>query len=114
MTTKPNLDETRIAQQIVSVLPDGAVARLCSDDRDKICYAVADASLKLKTIVFSRESLRRLAIDPAFEIKLDYLRRDLVRSAARRAEFRYPRENRIVTAIRSRRAVRIAKLAMAR
>ena len=33
-------DETRIAEQIVSALPDGTVARVCSDDRQSIRYAV--------------------------------------------------------------------------
>ena len=113
MTNTPIIDETRIAQQIVSVLPDTAVTRLCSDDRDTIRYAVSADSLKLRMITFSRKSLRRLAIDPALDVKIEYLQRDLARSASRRAEFRYPRENRVVTAIRGRRnKARAARLAL--
>ncbi|HVS33301.1 MAG TPA: hypothetical protein VMS98_17825 [Thermoanaerobaculia bacterium] len=113
MTNTRTIDETRLAQEIVGVLPQGVVTRLCSDDAEIIRFAVSDPSLKLKTISFSRKSLRRLAIDPALAVKIEYLQRDLVRSAARRAEFRYPRENRIVTAIRGRRTrVRAARLAL--
>ena len=103
MTNTRTIDESRLANEIVSVLPQAVVTRLCSDDSETIRFSVADPSLKLKTITFSRKSLRRLAIDPALTVKIEYLQRDLLRSAARRAEFRYPRENRIVTAIRGRR-----------
>ena len=113
MNTQTNIDETQIAARIISALPDAAVTRLIAEDRETIRYAVADASLKLKTVTFSRKSLRLLAQDPACAVKVEYLQRDLLRSAARRAEFRYPRENRIVTAIRGRRKVKIARLAVA-
>ena len=113
MSTQTNIEETQIAARIVSALPDAAVTRLIAEDRESIRYAVADASLKLKIVTFGRKSLRRLAEDPACAVKIEYLQRDLLRSAARRAEFRYPRENRIVTAIRGRRKVKLARLAMA-
>jgi hypothetical protein len=113
MSTQISIDETQIAGRIISALPDVSVTRLIAEDRETIRYAVADRSLKLKTITFSRKSLRRLALDPACAVKIEYLQRDLVRSASRRAEFRYPRENRIVTAIRGRRAVKLARLAVA-
>ena len=87
---KTKTDETRIAEQIVSVLPAG-VARACSAERDSIRYAVRDDGMKLRTIVLRRESLRRLIDDPARDIKIEYLQRDLLTSAERRAEFRYPR-----------------------
>ena len=103
MTTRNPIDECRIAQQIISVLPDGSVTRLVCSDAGIIRFAVADPSLKLKTVTFTRHSLRKLAIDPASAVKIDYLQRDLLRSAARRTEFRYPRSNRIVAAIRGRR-----------
>jgi hypothetical protein len=87
---KPKTDETRIAEQIVSVLGDG-VARACSAARDSIRYAVRGEGLKLRTIVLRRASLRRLLDDPARDVKIEYLQRDLLTSAGRRAEFRYPR-----------------------
>lgn len=83
-------DENRIAEEIVGVLPAG-VARACSPERHTIRYSVRAAGMKLETIVFSRASLRRLIDDPAREIKIEYLKRDLLQSAGRRAEFRYPR-----------------------
>lgn len=90
-TRRTQTDETRIAEEIVKALPEGTVARVCSDDRKSIRYAVRSRELKLRTIVLSRASLRKLAADPACEVKLEYLRRDLAESASRRAEFRYPR-----------------------
>jgi hypothetical protein len=89
MKIKSN-DETRIAEEIVSVLPAG-VARALTSDRETIRYSVRAKGLKLRTIVFLRESLRRLITDPARAIKVEYLQRDLARSAERRGEFRYPR-----------------------
>lgn len=88
MTKK--LDETRIAEEIVSVLPAG-VARACSADRTSVRYSVRAAGMKLRVIVLKRSSLRRLAEDPQRAIKIEYLQRDLLASAERRAEFRYPR-----------------------
>jgi hypothetical protein len=51
--------------------------------------------MKLRTIVFCRASLRRLLDDPASAVKIEYLQRDLLDSAARRSEFRYPRPSRL-------------------
>ena len=91
MSTMRKVDETRIAEEIVSVLPAETVVRICSDDRESILYAVRAEGSRLKRIVFSRKSLQRLAIDPAHDVKIEYLRRDLSIAAAQRAEFRYPR-----------------------
>lgn len=84
-------DETRLAEEIVSILPAGSVVRVCSDDRQSIRFAVRAASLKLRTIVFHRASLRRLLADAASAVKLEYLRRDLLRNAETSAKFAYPR-----------------------
>lgn len=86
---KKSYDETRIAEQIVSVLPAGVVRELCAE-RDILRYAVRGEGMRLRTIVLRRASLRRLATDPAREVKIDYLRRELL-GATRRTEFRYPR-----------------------
>lgn len=87
---KRNHDETRVAEEIVSVLPAGVV-RACSGERGTIRFAVRGEGMKLRSIVLSRESLRRLTADPAGAVKIEYLQRDLLVSATRRAEFRYPR-----------------------
>jgi hypothetical protein len=92
-TTK-KYDETRIADEIMSVLPAG-IARSMSDDRGSLRFSVRSSDLKLRTIVFCRASLRRLLNDPLRAVKIEYLQRDLVESAAKRTEFRYPRANRI-------------------
>lgn len=83
-------DETRMAEEIINILPSG-VARECSSERDAIRYAVRAEGMRLRTIVLSRPSLRRLIEDPAREVKVEYLQRDLIRSAEHRSEFRYPR-----------------------
>lgn len=83
-------DESRIAEEIVSVLP-ADIVRACSPEKHTIRYSVRGDDMKLKTIVFSRESLRRLALDPLRHVKIEYLQRDLLASAAKRNEFRYPR-----------------------
>lgn len=94
-------DESRIAEQIVSVLPAGVV-RACSPERNTIRYAVRGEGMKLKTIVLNRESLRRLMDDPHRDVKIEYLQRDLLQNASRRGEFRYPRliEHRPVLSLR--------------
>jgi hypothetical protein len=88
-TTK-KLDETKIADEIVSVL-DPAVVRACSEVRDAIRYAVRGKSLKLRSILLRRDALRRLLTDPARSVKIEYLKRELLRVAMHRIEFRYPR-----------------------
>ena len=106
-------EETRIAQQIVSALPNGSVARVCSDDAESLRFAVSGDGLKLRSIVLDRESLRRLNADPARDIKVEYLQRDLATSAGRRAEFRYPRHSRIVRRPSKAARLRAATLAVA-
>ena len=96
MSTGKTSKEVQLAERIVSVLPAGSAMRICSDDRDTIRFAVRAAELKLRQVVLSRASLRRLLEDPAGAVKIEYLQRDLGRSARRRAEYRYPREIRRV------------------
>jgi hypothetical protein len=86
-----NNDELTVAEAIVSVLPDGSVARVCSDDRENVRFAVRADGMKLRSIVLRRESLQRLQSDATATVKIEYLQRDLLRSATRRTEFRYPR-----------------------
>ena len=90
-------DETRIAEEIVGVLGAG-VARACSAERDSVRYAVRAEGMKLQSIVLSRRSLRRLLNDPAREVKIEYLKRDLLQSVGARREFRYPRLSRLFSA----------------
>lgn len=92
MSTQPRKtsDETKLAEEIIAVL-DARAVRVCSDDRRTIRFAIRSAALKLRSIVLSRASLRRLLSDPLGRVKVEYLKRDLARSAAARAEYAYPR-----------------------
>jgi len=90
MGTIKSMDETKLAEEIVSVLEPSAL-RACSPERDVIRYAVRSGAMKLRTIIFSRAALRRLLHDAAGLIKVDYLKRDLLRIADARVEYRYPR-----------------------
>ncbi|HJQ41145.1 MAG TPA: hypothetical protein VKB93_28745 [Thermoanaerobaculia bacterium] len=90
MVIEKKIDETRIAEEIVSVLPAG-IARACSPDRDSIRYTVRGEGMKLRTIVLRRASLQKLAEDADRAVKVEYLQRDLLASAGKRIEFRYPR-----------------------
>jgi len=83
-------EETRIAEEIVSILPAG-VTRECSPEKNTIRFSLRAGGLKLRTVVLSRKSLRRLIDDPARSVKVEYLQRDLLESVTRRKEFRYPR-----------------------
>ena len=90
MTAIKSMDETKLAEEIVSVLEPDAL-RVCSPERDAIRYAVRSAAMKLRTIIFSRAALRRLLHDSKGLVKVDYLKRDLLRVADQRSEYRYPR-----------------------
>lgn len=83
-------DEMMIANEIVSVFPAG-VAREFSSERETIRFAVRAEGMKLRKIVLSRRSLRRLLADPAAAVKIEYLQRDLLRAAQQRSEYVYPR-----------------------
>ena len=85
-------DETKLAEEIVGVLDADAV-RVCSDDRDSIRFAIRSAGMKLRSIVLRRWALRRLLTDPAGSVKVEYLQRELRRSAGQRVEYTYPRKN---------------------
>jgi|SRR5581483_3390924 len=87
-TTRPN-EETRLANEIVGVL-DPAALRACSAGREAIRYAVRAEELKLRTIVFGRDALRRLLSDPSGSVKVEYLKRELLRCSTRRTEYSYP------------------------
>ena len=82
-------DENKLAAEIVSVL-DPAALRACSPERDVIRYAVRGNSLKLRAIIFDRSALRRLLGSRDGAVKVDYLKRDLVRAIMSRVEYRYP------------------------
>src|ERR1051326_6894062 len=60
-TAIKTMDETKLAEEIVSVM-DARVVRVCSDDRENVHFAVRGA-MKLRSIVLGRAALRRLLHD---------------------------------------------------
>ena len=87
--------ELRLAEEIVGVLPAGSVARVVTSERDAICYRIRSASMRLHTVRFKRASLRKLATDANREVKVEYIKRDLLRAAERRVEYHFPHAIRI-------------------
>ena len=77
------MDEARLAADIVSVL-DPAALRACPSERDVIRYAVRGNSIKLRTIIFDRDALRRLLESGDGVVKIEYLKRDLRRALTHR------------------------------
>lgn len=90
-TAIKTMDETKLAEEIVSVL-DARAVRVCSDDRENVRYAVR-GPMKLSSVVLGRAALRRLLHDRDGAIKIEYLQRDLLRSADQRSEYVYPRRS---------------------
>ena len=80
----------RLAGAIVGVLPS-AVPVKCGMDSSAICYAVRSGSLRLRSIILNRSALRRLLTAANGLVKIEHLKRDLLRAAVHRAEYRYPR-----------------------
>ena len=90
LNTDPN--ETAIAEEIVSVLRFPALRfRFLADTA--ISYTVRDPSMKLRSVILDRGSLRRLLVDRDRAVKIEYLRRDLLRSAGLFRIYRYPRRD---------------------
>ena len=110
MSSIKTTDETRLAEEIVGTLEADAV-RVCSDDRDSIRFSIRAAGMKLRSIVLRRWALRRLLQDPAGAVKVEYLQRELRRSAGQRIEYTYPRKS---VAVRRDLPAALAPLAHAR
>lgn len=86
-------DELRqLAFEIIRPLPGGELARVISENASMICLEVPAHSGRLRSVSFSLKALRALAFDSQRQVKVDYLQRDLLRSAATREAYRYPRQ----------------------
>ncbi len=92
-TAIKTMDDATLAEEIVSVL-DARVVRVCSDDRENLRYAIRGA-MKLRSVVLGRAALRRLLHDRDGAVKIEYLQRDLLRTAEQRGEYVYPRRSTI-------------------
>jgi len=84
----------RLAAAIVAVLNSAAHQVDCDTGSDAFCYTVRSRSLKLQSIVLNRAALQRLLTSTNGVVKIEYLKRELLRAAINRAEFSYPRRRR--------------------
>lgn len=86
------LIEYEVADELVRSIEPGVKAVSVQGDGETIRIRLQGANgWKLDRLVFSREGLRRLDADPDRNIKVEYLRRDILRSGPTRREYRYPR-----------------------
>jgi len=92
-TAIKSMDDTKLAEEIVSVL-GARVVRVCSDDRENLRYAIR-GPMRLRSIVLGRAALRHLLHDRDGVVKIEYLQRDLLRCAEQRGEYVYPRRSAI-------------------
>ena len=87
--------ETKIVCDILQLLKTHGAEGKVVDDGDTISIALEGRSgWKLQSVILSRRALSGLMADPAGPVKIDYLKKDLIRSAAHRQEYRYPRVTR--------------------
>ena len=91
MSTETMTAEVTLAEELVRSLPSVPTAELVGDDSHSVRFRVRQAGWKLVTIVFSKRALRKLLNDPTREVKVEYLRRDILRSALSRVSYTYPR-----------------------
>ena len=90
MSTLWSTREREIADEILHILPTDA--QMQGEDRETITFRLGRSfGVKLTRIVFVKASLLALDSDPDRAVKIEYLQRDIMRSAARRIEYRYPR-----------------------
>ncbi|HEY3053485.1 MAG TPA: hypothetical protein VGK04_08870 [Thermoanaerobaculia bacterium] len=78
-----------VAEEIVGVLGAGPLRVECAE-RGAICYTVRSRSLELRSIVLNRAALGRLMTAANGAVKIEYLKRDLLRVAIDQIEYRYP------------------------
>lgn len=106
--------EVKLAEEIVGVLPAGSVARVLSPEKDSICFRIRSASVKLHTVRFRRESLRRLSAEEDRDVKIEYIKRELLAAAEHRGEYHFPHAVRIAplrsTELAPRRSRRVASV----
>lgn len=95
-------NEIRLALDILDPLTKGAIAELVGEEDDTLRFRVPRRiGWRLRVVVLSKRALRNLATDPAAEVKIEYLRRDMERIAPQRAEYRYPHATRVFSGLRA-------------
>jgi len=91
MSTETMTAEVSLADELVRSLPNLPAAEIVGEDSHSVRFRVRQAGWKLATIVFSKRALRKLLNDPTRDVKVEYLRRDILSSALRRVSYSYPR-----------------------
>ena len=90
LATSMTSSVTDVARLILGAIP--TQVEVYSEDKEFIRYRVRRGfGWKLAFVTFAKASLLKLARDPKRDIKIEYLRRDIVNTADRRLEYRYPR-----------------------
>ncbi|MEO8218991.1 MAG: hypothetical protein ABI718_18095 [Acidobacteriota bacterium] len=88
-------NETKVVCDILQLLKTHGAEGKVVDDSDTISIALERRSgWKLTSVILSRKALQGLIEDPSGSVKIDYLKKDLIRSAVHRSEYRYPRVTR--------------------
>lgn len=81
----------RLALDILEPMTLGQLPELVQEDSQSLRFRIRRRlGWRLRTVVFSKRALENLEVDPARDVKVDYLQRDMARMAPSRAEYRYP------------------------
>jgi hypothetical protein len=92
MATVPKISaEIELASLLLRSVGRAAEGAILTEDDATVQFRLPNRpGRKLATVVFGKESLRKLLADPAADVKLEYLKRDLQRAAMERRVFRFP------------------------
>jgi hypothetical protein len=82
------MEMTLAAELVDGLAPDSSETRV---ESDRILVRLRKHGWKLTHLIFSKESLRRLAEDRHREIKMEYLEREIEQMAGLRRTYAYPR-----------------------
>lgn len=83
-----SLELALAAELVEGLAPDTVETRV---ERDRILVRVRKQGWKLTQLIFSAESLRRLAHDRNRDVKIEYLEREITELAQQRKTYAYPR-----------------------
>jgi hypothetical protein len=87
-------EEMRVAEQLLARIAPERGELVCDDDHI-LSFRVSRDGWRLSRLIFSRQSLRKLADDPMGRVKLDWLAHDITRSATRRRSYVFPNRLRL-------------------
>ena len=82
-------EEMAVAEQLLKRLAPETGELLCEDEA-VIAFQLRKRGWRLSRLVLSRRSLRKLATDPLRLIKLDWLTRDIERTAPQKKAYVFP------------------------